>query len=211
MDRVTDGWALAAQTRRDYADLAESLIDRADERTLCGHWTVHHVTGHLVSFVDVGLGGFFANMAKHRFDYDRASDTLARRMAERPMGELIATLRDKAEKTSAIPIFPGEMTAMDCVVHIQDVRRGLAISGAPDAELVETALVFLTTAKQAASVVGKGTYDGLRFEATDTDWRHGDGELVSGAAEALMMGMTGRPVWDELSGDGVTTLQRRFA
>lgn len=196
---------------RDYADLVEPQADRSEERTLCGEWTVHHVTAHLASFVDVGLPGFFLNMAKHRFDYDRAADTLARREAGRPMSTLIASLREKAGKKSAIPIFPGEMTATDVVIHTQDVRRGLGLDGAPDPELVETTLVFLTTDKKAESVVGKGKYVGIHFESTDSDWSHGDGQLVSGPSESLMMAMAGRPVWDELSGDGVDTLRQRFS
>jgi uncharacterized protein (TIGR03083 family) len=207
---MTDGWMLAARARRDYADLVEPLIDRAEERTLAGGWTVHHVTAHLASFVDVGLPRFFLNMARHRFDYDRAADALARREAQRPMAELIASLRDKAEQRSAIPTFPGEMTATDVVVHTQDVSRGLRLDRAPDAELVETALVFLSTDKKAGAIVGKGKYDGLRFESTDGGWSHGNGLLVAGPAETLMMAMAGRPVWDELSGDGVTTLRDRF-
>ena len=208
---MTDGWELAARARRDYADLVEPLGERAAERTLCGEWTVHHVTAHLASFVDVGLPGFFANMAKHRFDYDRAADTLARRHADRPMGELISSLRDKATKKSAIPIFPGEMTATDVVVHTQDVRRGLGLGGTPDPELVNTALVFLTTDKKASAIVGKGKYDGLRFDATDSEWSFGEGRTVTGTAEALMLAMCGRPVWDELTGDGVATLRQRFS
>lgn len=207
---MTDGWELAAKARRDYAELVAPLTDRADEQTICGEWTVHHVTAHLASFVDIGLPSFFLNMAKHRFDYDRAADTLARRTAERPMRELIASLRGKADKKSAVPIFPGEMTATDVIVHTQDVRRGLGLPGDPDPELVETALVFLTTDKKANAVVGKGKYDGLRLESTDSDWSHGDGDLVSGPAESLMMAMAGRPVYDELNGDGVATLRDRF-
>ena len=76
---------------------------------------------------------------------------------------------------------------------------------------MSAALVFLSTDKKAAAVVGKGKYDGLHFEATDDDWSHGDGETVSGPAEALMMAMAGRPVWDELTGDGVDTLRQRFS
>lgn len=208
---MADGWALAAKARRDFTVLVEPLADRADQPTLCGGWTVHQVTAHLASFVDVGLGRFFANMAKHRFDYDRAADALARKLAaERSMESLIGSLREQADKKSAIPIFPGEMTAADVIIHTQDVRRGLMLGGSPDRELVQTALTFLTTDKKATAVVGKGKYDGLRFEATDSDWSHGDGDLVSGRAEALMMAMSGRPVWDELSGDGVDTLRERF-
>lgn len=209
---MTDGWTLAAEARNAYADLVDGLeTAQTKAPTMCGSWDVHHVTGHLASFVDVGFGGFFLNMARHRFDYDRAAETLAQRMAERPMADLVASLRSKASKRSAIPIFPGEMTAMDVTVHSQDVRRALGIDGVPGAEQIQSALRFLTTHKQASSIIGKGTLDGLTFEATDLGWSHGDGPAVSGRAEALLMGMTGRPVWDELSGDGVDTLRERFA
>ena len=65
--------------------------------------------------------------------------------------------------------------------------------------------------KQAAAVIGKRRLEGLSFEATDPGWRHGEGPTVAGTAEALLMAVTGRPVWDELCGDGVDTLESRFA
>ena len=204
-------WKDAEQARVDFIELVEPIAaERADHATLCGTWTVHQVTAHLVSFVDVGLGSFFLNIARHRFDYDRAADTLARRLAERPMADLLATLRSKARKASALPIFPEAMTVMDAVVHTQDVRRGVGLTGTPPPELVAIGLEFLTTHKQASQVVPKGVYDDLRIEAIDTGWSHGDGPVVSGAAEALLMGMTGRPVYDELGGDGLATLRKRL-
>ena len=205
-------WDRAAAARNAYADLIEPIAgDRADAATLCGEWTVGHVTGHLVSFVDVGLGGFLLNMAKHRFDYDRAADTLARRQGERPMPELLATLRAKAGKSSALPMFPEAMTVLDVVVHTQDVRRGLGLDGTPDPELVAMALGFLTDHRMAAQLVPKDAYDGLALAATDLEWARGEGPEVRGPGEALLMAMTGRPVYDELTGDGVATLRDRFA
>ncbi len=44
------------------------------------------------------------------------------------MTELIASLREKAEKGSALPIFPGEMTTTDVVVQ---PRTFIAASEAP--------------------------------------------------------------------------------
>ena len=208
---MTKTWIHAAAARNAYADLVEPIAaTRADEATLCGDWTVRHVTGHLASFVDVGLGSFFLNMAKHRFDYDRAADTLARRQGERSMIELLSVLRAKAGKASAMPMFPESMTVLDVVVHTQDVRRSLGLEGAPDAGLVEMALGFLTDHKMAAQIIPKGAYDGLAISATDLDWSRGEGAEVAGPAEALLMAMTGRPVFDELSGDGVATLRERL-
>lgn len=204
-------WTNAAAARTAFADLVEPVAaDRSDAATLCGDWTVHQVTGHLVSFVDVGLGGFFLNMAKHRFDYDRAADTLARRQGERPMAELLGVLRAEAGKSSAMPMFPESMTVLDVVVHTQDVRRGLGLDGTPAPDLVEMALGFLTDHRMAAQLVPKDAYDGLAIAATDLDWSRGEGAEVRGPAEALVMAMTGRPVYDELEGAGVATLEGRF-
>lgn len=168
------------------------------------------VTAHLASFVDVGLPSFFVNMAKHRFDYDKAADTLARRLADRPMTDLIATLRTKAAKKSAIPLFPEEMTVTDVVIHTQDVRRALGLDGQPTPEQIAIGLSFLTTDKKAAAVVGKGVYEDLRFESTDSDWSFGDGDLLRGPSEALLLAMAGRDVYGELTGEGVAILQARF-
>lgn len=68
----------------------------------------------------------------------------------------------------------------------------------------------LSTHEMASSIVGKGRYDALRFESTDTDWSHGAGDLVSGTAETPTTAMAGRSVFDELTGDGVAPLRERF-
>src|SRR5665648_501152 len=51
---------------------------------------------------------------------------------------------------------------------------------------------------------------GLRLTATDVDWSVGDGEEVTGAAEALILAMSGREVvLPELVGPGVARLAAR--
>jgi hypothetical protein len=51
---------------------------------------------------------------------------------------------------------------------------------------------------------------GVTLRATDTEWQHGDGPLVTGPMLALLMAMTGRKVaLEDLSGDGVTVLSGR--
>ena len=53
--------------------------------------------------------------------------------------------------------------------------------------------------------------DGLRWEATDTDWSHGEGSPVTGTAEALAMVMSGRPAYlDRLSGEGSASVEERL-
>ena len=51
---------------------------------------------------------------------------------------------------------------------------------------------------------------GLRLQATDAEWAHGDGPEVSGPLLSLILAMTGRKaVHPDLSGDGVAELGRR--
>jgi hypothetical protein len=51
---------------------------------------------------------------------------------------------------------------------------------------------------------------GLRLQATDAQWAHGDGPEVSGPLISLILAMTGRKaVHADLSGEGVTELTSR--
>jgi hypothetical protein len=53
---------------------------------------------------------------------------------------------------------------------------------------------------------------GLRFEATDTDWRHGSAgdPLVRGPAEAILMSTLGRgQALQDCEGDGLSVLAAR--
>ena len=207
------GWDSAALARKDFADTIEGLTpDQVKGTTLCDLWTPHLVAAHLVTFVDVPLPKFMFNVAKHRGNFDPAADEMAQKIGKRTTEDLVATLRAKAGKKSALPIFPEGLTLVDTVAHHQDVRRGLGIDVAPRAEHVKLSLEFLTTQKQAKALLEtKGLLDGLRFEATDLDWSSGDGELVSGPGESILMAILRRDTTDELTGDGVATLKARIA
>ncbi len=125
---MAGGWDRVAGQRREFADMVEGLTPgQAARPSLCGHWTVHQVVGHLASFVDVPFPTFVLNIARARLDYDRAADRMATALAERPVGDLAAALRTKATTQAAIPLFPAEMTLTDVAIHTQDVRRPLEL------------------------------------------------------------------------------------
>jgi hypothetical protein len=57
---------------------------------------------------------------------------------------------------------------------------------------------------------GTNRVAGSTLQATDTDWSHGSGPVVSGPARALMLATTGRKAaLDELGGPGLETLRAR--
>lgn len=201
------GWDLVAEQRMSFADMIDGLEDRADHATLCGHWTVHQVAGHLLMFTNMSFPRFMANMFKNRFNYDVMADKIASRFAaEKSLAAIAVDLRTNAGKKSALPGFPAELTLTDVTIHRQDIRRPLGLGVDLDEGVIGSVLGFMTTHKQAKAIFDPARLDGLELIATDHDWRFGTGAKVEGPAEAIIMALAGRPVAADLNGDGVGKL-----
>ena len=100
----------------------------------------------------------------------------------------------------------------DAVIHGQDIRRPLGIERSFDPERLTVILDFLASPGGASGVVDKGALHGIRLEASDLDWAAGEGSVVRGSGEALMMAVAGRgSAFADLDGDGVTALAGRVA
>lgn len=203
-----DDWQLAARARNAFADLVEPLSDeQLDKPTICGTWTSRQILGHLVFFVEMKMPRFMLGMAKAGFNYDKMADRAARANAERPVEELLSTLRAGAARSAPMPGFAERITVGDVAIHTQDVRRSLDLDGKLDDEVLTTALEFITTEKIGRGLADLPGRDSVTLVATDIDWSHGSGPEVAGTGEAILMGLAGRDVLDELSGEGVTTLR----
>ncbi len=196
-------WNLAAKARNDFADMIGDLSpEQLEQPTYCDAWTPRGVLNHLASFVDIGIVTFMATLAKHRFKFETASIDMAARQDQRPVAEVLSSLRAKAAKSAAMPMFPEAMTVADVAIHTQDVRRPLGLEGALDDEVLDTALDFVTSHKQATAMIDRKPLDGVKLVATDADWTFGSGAEIRGTREALLMAIAGRPVLDELEGEG---------
>ena len=197
----------AAEARRSFADMIDGLSEeQLAAATLCEGWTPREVTGHVASFVEMSLPTMMFSMLKAGFNIDRAWDRNARRYSQGPISEVTAKIRDRAGKPAAIKSFPRELTTADAVVHTQDVRVPLGLDGAPTEAMLREALDFCTSHDRRKLLVDPGDIEGLRLEATDIDWSWGDGELVTGPADMLLLGINRRAVRDSLSGPGVSSL-----
>jgi hypothetical protein len=96
-------------------------------------------------------------------------------------------------------------------VHGLDIRWPLGLQRLIPAERLQKSPTFLTT-PPASSLVPKGALGGLRLEASDIGWTHGNGPSVRGSSEALLLAMTGRTIaLEHLDGDGVATLRGRLS
>jgi uncharacterized protein (TIGR03083 family) len=200
-----------ASARRELADFLDSLDDKGwQTQSLCSQWTVREVSGHLSMPLSTPGPKVLMAIVANGFSFDKANDKLSRaRAAKLAPKELAASLRDNAEHRFKPP-FLGPMAPLtDLVVHSSDIRRPLGQSVPVPKERASAVLDFLAGAPQG--FVNKKRLAGLRFEATDIDWSHGDGPLVRGPAEALIMAVTGRTVaLADLEGDGVATLRSRI-
>jgi uncharacterized protein (TIGR03083 family) len=149
------------------------------------------------------------SVLKNGFSFDKANDKLSRgRAADLSPKELAASLRDNAEHRFTPPLSGPAAPLTELVVHGSDIRRPLGATVPVPKERATAVLDFLMKAPRG--FVSKKRLAGLRFEATDFDWSYGEGALVRGPAESLIMAINGRKVaLDELEGDGVATLRAR--
>ena len=204
--------AAIATERRRVADLIDSLDPaQLDVPSLCGDWTVRQVAGHLLAAVDASPRATLVALLRGGFRIHRANSLLAVRTADRPAADLADGLRRHADNPFRPPIvgYPGQLT--DLQVHGQDMRRPLGLPHGLRLDALRVSLDFLT-AGRPVGFTSRRRLAGLRFEATDLDWRFGGaGPLVCGPAEALMMAMCGRSaVLGDLDGDGVRVLAARI-
>ncbi|HEY0813490.1 MAG TPA: maleylpyruvate isomerase family mycothiol-dependent enzyme [Pseudonocardia sp.] len=193
------------------AALAEDLADLDDDQwatqSLCDRWSVEEVVAHLTAAASTGGFRWITSMVGARFDADVHN---ARRLAEHrgdTPAETLSRFRSVVASTRAAsrhtPAWLGEV-----VVHAQDIRRPLGVDRTPSLEGLTAVATFF--ASRNFAVASKTAIAGLRLEATDGSFAHGDGPLVRGTTLALTMAMAGRERYcDDLDGPGVPTLQDR--
>ena len=203
-----DIWPVVHAERRALAaDLAGLTPEQWATPSLCTGWSVHDVLAHLVATAKETPAGFLAGMVRSGFRIQRMTE---RRIAEEKAGGPAATLAAFRTVETATSAPPGPKLSWlgEALVHAEDIRRPLGI-----AHEYPVASVTAVTDFYAGSNVligGRNRVAGLTLRATDTDWSHGSGPVVSGPARALMLATTGRKAaLDELSGPGLETLRAR--
>lgn len=200
-----------ADERRAMADLLASLTDeQLAVQSLCTDWNVHEVAAHLIVPLEVGLPRFMLTILLNRGSFDRANSRLAHAQARRPVVEIIEVLRRRADSHFTPPGAGPEAPLTDVLVHGLDIRWPLGLTRPLQHERLQTSLTFLAHPASKSNAT-RGGFTGLRLEAPDVDWTHGEGPTVRGEAEALLLAMTGRTVaLDHLEGDGVGVLRAHY-
>jgi uncharacterized protein (TIGR03083 family) len=175
--------------------------------SLCAHWSVHQLLGHMTATALMTPPRFFALFARSGFRFDVMNESnAAAQTRPTPQGTL-AAFRTQLGATKHPP-GPVEAMLGEAVIHSADIRRPLGIDRAyPAQSLIRVADFY----KGSNLLIGaKSRIAGLRLRATDETWTTGDGPEVSGPLLSLILAMTGRTAATaDLSGDGVRTLAAR--
>lgn len=201
--------AVTAQRHRLIGVLDDLSDEQWNARSLCEKWRVRDVVGHLVTILDIPAGRFLWRSFRAR-SYDGYAADVACEYGSQDPGQLLAKYRQLAGKRIAPPIVGPIAPLTDVLIHTRDIERPLGISATLHPEGLRAALDYCCGGRAIGFVPGKRT-KGLRFEASDMDWSVGDGALVSGPAEAILLAVTNRPIaLSELSGDGAEMLGNRL-
>jgi uncharacterized protein (TIGR03083 family) len=203
-------FAAVAEQRRQLASLLNDL-DEAQLATpsLCQGWDIKTVAAHVVSTVDDGTSGFL-QMAIRRGSLGRGIDQLARRRAQSPTTEIVASVRQHANRPISSPVFGPLGPLADILVHSGDIRIPLGLPFEPDTQLTALAMDFLT-GRWPIGFLPLGRLRRIQLSATDINRTWRKGFEITGPVSALMMSVCGRAaLLHMLDGPGLSLLRQRL-
>jgi uncharacterized protein (TIGR03083 family) len=202
--------SLMTMAHAERAELAEFLTTLApadwSAPSLCTRWSVKDVVAHVVSYDELGIAGLVKRFAKGFVV--NANQIGVDEFTPLSPNELIDFLHRHLDPSGLTAGFGGAIGLVDGTVHHQDIRRALDRPRVIPADRLVRVLGLIPGNPR----LGAGRrIRGLRLQADDVDWNHGSGDEVTGAGEALMMAMTGRPAaLADLSGPGLPILAQRL-
>jgi uncharacterized protein (TIGR03083 family) len=205
-----DVWRAVDAERAALADLLETLsADEWEHPSLCPGWTARDVAAHVISSPQASAGRVVVSMLRARGNVNRAIFQEAKRLAARPVEQIIADFRRYAGSRRH-PIGTSYLDPLvDVLVHTQDIVIPLG----------REHVMPLAAARTAADKVWRVSYpfwarrrlDGFRLVATDVDWSAGAGRPVHGPIAALLLLLTGRAAGlRQLGGNGPAALAHRL-
>ena len=205
--RYPDTKAMARAERGEFTEFLATLSPRDWEaQSLCSGWRVRDVVAHMYSYEDLSPLALVRRLAKGA---DAANAVGVAEAHDHSPDELLARARAHRDPHGLTATFGARVALVDATIHHQDIRRPL---GRPRTIEPERLRVVLDFARGAPPIKAKPRIRGLRLQAADLDWRTGDGPLVEGPAESLLMALAGRTgITDELAGPGVAILADRIA
>ena len=194
--------------RTETADFLDALEpDHWEQQSLCPSWKVRHVVGHMIGGANPAMGAFMGHLARNAFNVNKAMAASAIAHGSHGIEQLRASYRATIGGRKGPPTTGPDRWLTDAYIHAADIRRPLGMPRATNADI----------ARAVADVVQRNRFlrvpsrvKGLRLRATDVDWTHGDGPVVEGRVESIVLAITGRRAGlEDLAGEGKATLAAR--
>lgn len=204
-----DVWRAVDAQRRSLVELLEDLSDEEwDRPSLCAAWTVRQVAAHVAlqntTWSDMPRG--VLAMVRHG-GMNAAIHAMACGHAQLPLERVIAQIRDRIGVWRPLPTLTYPETALDYLVHTQDIAIPLGRSAQMPLDAAVVAADRVWTSSRMFHARQK--LAGYRLDAADVAWNAGRGQPVTGPIGALLLLLTGRAAaaLPQLSGDGVAALR----
>ena len=208
MSRLDVRFAVHRERLRLAALLDELAPAEWEHPSLCPGWRVRDVVGHLVLAPESTVGGMVVDLARAHGDVDRVIRESAQRKGADRTSTLVGELRSAADSDHRRPFTSHLEPLIDVLVHGQDIviplRRVLAMP-------VNDAAVAAARVWETRFFGARKRMRGIRLVARDVVWSRGEGVLVEGPIEPILLALTGRAArLDRLSGPGVDLLADRL-
>jgi uncharacterized protein (TIGR03083 family) len=200
-------WSSVRAMRLRIADLLDSLDPvEWDEPSLCEHWRVRDVAGHLALITTITTWDMLRAAPRAGCNPHRINAMLAVRNGSRAPGELVAEIRAHAGDRRTARVLNIKDSLFDVIVHGQDIARPLGRDLSAPAEDCRRGLQRVWS--MGWPFHAPRVLSGLTLTATDTAWTAGAGPVVAGPALELLLVATGRiaTAIDNLHGPGVDRL-----
>jgi len=204
----SDAWTAIDDHRRALVHLLGDLSEKEwSQPSLCDGWTVRQVAAHLAL-----QNTTWSNMPWAVLDLVRhggmngAIHAMACRHAELPVEVIVSEIRARIGVWRPLPTVTFRETAIDYLVHGQDIAIPLrrSLQTPPDLAVIAADRVWSRSRMfQARKRLAR-----YRLVADDAPWAVGQGLEVSGPMGALLLLLTGRvAALPQLSGSGAADLR----
>ncbi len=200
----------------DIGRLLHELDDDAfDTPSLCEGWTVRDVLGHMGLGHTTPMPAMVVRIGRYGFNVPKASFSESKTMFAGKSPDQIRAFWDgvmvaQHPRKGISKLIPFRAGFLDHLVHNQDIRRPTGMSRTVPPETLRHAL-DLVRSKGNTLFNPKRTVAGLTLHATDVGWSGGEGPVVEGPGEAIVLAAAGRPAaLADVSGDGVALLRERI-
>ncbi|MFY9921843.1 MAG: maleylpyruvate isomerase family mycothiol-dependent enzyme [Mycobacterium sp.] len=182
-------WACIDKQRADLADLLDTLSpEQWETPSLCPGWTVRHVAAHITQST-TNWGRLTFQLLRSGFRFNAAMLRMAREDRRTPQ-EITAALRAMVGGRRRPPGTAVADPLMDVLVHGQDIAVPLGIERTmPTAQAV---VVAERLWKMGFPFNARRRFPNVSFIATDADFSVGDGDVVRGPIQDIVMTLSGR-------------------